>query len=156
MAEEHHCWEVKASIDTLFLPSLPPPIQLGMGGGIRNAFLDCCGAEWAHFPSYSLELATASSVPDSFLRNQAKHWKLLLVHECWAKTAQATGICISPAFPASCMWMVNDKDAFTAVSAECALRSDAGFVFSPTSGPRVLADEEGCVVKGFLGCSWLA
>lgn len=117
MADEHHCWEVKASIDALFLPSLPPPIQLGMGGGIRNVFLDGSGAEWAHFPSYSLELAAASSAPDSFLRNQAKHWKLLLVREWWGKTAQATGIYISPAFLASCGWC-NEKGAFT-VGREC-------------------------------------
>lgn len=64
----------------------------------------------------SLELATASSVPESFLGKQAKHWKLLLVHECWGKTAQATGICISPAFLAPCGWL-NEKDAFTAVRA---------------------------------------
>lgn len=54
MADEHHCWEVKASIEAP-LSSLPSPIQLGMGGGIRSAFLDRSGAEWVHFPSYSPE-----------------------------------------------------------------------------------------------------
>lgn len=60
-----------------------------MGGGIRNAFLELSGAEWAHFPSYSLKLATASSVTDCHLRNQAKHWKLLPV--CIAAEAQTLG-----------------------------------------------------------------
>lgn len=119
MADEHHCWEVKASIDALFLPSLLPPIQLGMGGGIRNAFLDCSGAEWAPFPSYSPELAAASSVTDSFWRNRAKHWKLLLVPEYWEKQPRQLGF--ASHLHSLCVGMGKSKGCFH--SSECSGQS---------------------------------